>query len=284
MRKILLFFVALLGLSIGRASAQKISDVVFDFRDDKVYVTYRAIIPNYYYLTNISLLVSYDGGPFRPITEHVSGDLGIEIRGGQKTIVWDCFAANGHQPIDGRIQFRIDYDYEFSHQYQVQIDQRQKRIDQRRQRLHKPTFFLEYVWSPGVPFGVGMGYGKRWGGYLRAYWNTTQFITPETSDYSNESYENYYPGYDSEKKHLTLSATGGIFFKATTWLRFNAGLGYGQIVDKQEYYLYKGLAYEAGLTVSFFRKKWLGLSVGYRGLVPAPSRLGGVQAGICFNF
>lgn len=253
-RKILLFFIALWGLAAagGKASAQSISDVAFDFRDDKVYVTYQAAIPDLHYLTNVSLLVSYDDGPFRPVTEHVSGDLGRIETGGLKTIVWDCFASNGYQPITGRIQFRIDYDYMFN---------------QRAYQLHKPVFYFEYVWSSVARYGVGLGYGKRLGGYLRV---GAERVSLEHVTITNND-------------DLTLLVTGGVFLRATNWLRFNAGIGYGQIVDEHEYYLHKSLAYEAGLTISIFRQKWLGFTVGYHGLVAAPARLGGIQAGISIN-
>lgn len=122
---------------------------------------------------------------------------------------------------------------------------------------------MEYLWSSSAPYGIGFGYGKRWGGYIRYRFSAEKEITltrssPNTPNGSYTTYETIRPG---------MAVTAGTFVRATKWLRFNAGLGYGQKTDTGTAEQLKGLEYEVGGTLLFFPKKWLGINFGYAGIL-----------------
>ncbi|SUE33139.1 Uncharacterised protein [Rikenella microfusus] len=245
MRKFLLILLLILGAGF-RVSAQ-ISNVSFVLRNDKIYVTYQASIPAYHYLKGVTLSMKLNDQPLRPLTLNVSGDLGRVETSGLKTIVWDCFAENGNQPIEGDVQFYVEGTM----------------IERPGYALHQKVYFGEYIWSPSAFYGIGFGFGKRWGAYMR-YRFSAEEVIPLTRDSPNTP-NGSYTTYETVRPGMTIAA--GTFVRATKWLRFNAGLGYGEKTDLGTAEQLKGLAYEVGGTILFFRKKWLGFNFGYAGIL-----------------
>lgn len=254
---VLLLLLVLCTLAIPETKAQ-ISDIAFQLKNDKVHITYTASVPAYHRLDGIQVYASINGKIRQIPPQYLSGDTGAITASGHKEIIWDCFSENNTLPIEGAVFFSL----------------RGTLVRLPSYITHQNIFYFEYIADPRFYFGVGIGYGRKAGGYVRFSLLPDYTFSIDAPGSSGAGYKTKYPEY---------KITAGIFLRATPWLRFNAGLGAGSFADTQNYYGCKGLAYEGNLTFSLFKRKWLGLTAGYCGIVSHKKSLASIQAGISFN-
>lgn len=256
-RQCVLLLLVICTLAIPEAKAQ-ISDIAFQLKNDKVHITYTASVPAYHRLDGIQVYASIDGKIRQIPSQYLSGDTGTITSSGPKEIIWDCFSENNALPIEGAVSFFMKGNLVRLPSYIT----------------HQKIFYFEYIADPRFYFGITLGYGRKTGGYFRISALPEYTFSIDSPSGSSMEYESKYPEY---------KITAGVFLRATPWLRFSVGLGTGSFVDTQNYYGCIGMAYEGDLTFSFFRRKWLGLTAGYCGIVSRGKSIASFQAGISFN-
>jgi hypothetical protein len=242
-------------------NAQHIWDVSSEVKGDKILIHYTLLGGKFYEQFNISVYVSRDSGKtFTGPLKEVKGDVGSNIKRGDRTIVWDVLR---EMPMSDELLV-----------FDVRADVITEHV--------KTSFFAAYVGNPQTYLGLRFGTLGKVGIYGEVRGNTNAFQNANYT-YKDGSLMNYdKPGYyqfTGTNGYAAFSVIAGINFQPARNLFLYGGVGYGkenylvQIEDygyqgsteigksyaKYDGYSFSGVEVDAGL---MYRIKWFLISIG----------------------
>jgi hypothetical protein len=251
MKKYLLFTILFFGTTII-ANAQSVSNIEPVQSGNKISISYSINDANFSQTFDVSLYVSNDGGKnFQGPVKSVSGDVGVVLTGGSKTILWDVF--------------KDDISIEGDLVFDVRIKVIEEKI--------KKKLFVAFSGNSSAPLGFSIGQIGKTGWYFTARLNLNFSLSPkyecDDEKLTNYSGESYY-SFDGKSKIARYSFTGGITFQTGKNVYFYAGGGYGTNdllwhINEYDYttdsktgddyaknvnYSYSGIEAEAGMIIN----------------------------------
>ena len=212
--------ILLIVCSVFIAKAQNISNVSsYLSKDNKIKIVYELSGIKFYQTCDVELYVSSNNGEtFTGPLKQVSGDIGKNISGGRKTILWDVLK---EMPFT-----------EESLTFEVRVLSNSQKV--------KKNVYLYYVGNPMTPIGARLAIGGKVGWFIEGRMSITQF--PTDFKYSN-SEPNFNTGtayfrYTQEDNFNAISAcTGAVFALGhNTQLYLSAGYGFQVYMKKTDNY------------------------------------------------
>jgi len=218
-RKYLLVLLTL--LVSGIINAQQVTNVSSQLSGDNIIVNYTLTGAKFNQKFNVQLYVSLDGGEtFQGPLNGVRGDIGENIKSGNRKIFWDPY--KDVNSLDGDIIFDV-------------------RAEVINQKIEK-HFFVHYTGNYSLrnsgytaPFGLSIGQIGKVGWYASARLNTSAF-KGSTYDFNGTDVVGYdkvlYYEYDNDYQYPSFEALAGITAQLSWNIFIYAGAGYGY----QKYY------------------------------------------------
>ncbi len=197
------------------SKGQEISGVYTTTKDDQIIIHYNLSKVKYFQSLEVTAYVSFDGGKtFQGPLKAVSGDVGNNIKGGERTITWSPFEE--YNSLEGELIFDV----------RCKINN----------EVRKRSFFLNY--SPNVLF-TNTNYRALYGIQIGQVGKTGWYLAARKSDFSKPGYtfdgetitplnpDLTYKQFTGNMSFQRLMLTGGFTFQMGWNSFFYLGAGYG---------------------------------------------------------